>query len=324
MTFLSWALSLIGLGICGIGAYLLGKHRESKETLAVHRELEGARARVRQLDEELRLQTLQDELSEEMSTPPPLRKTVSGFTESLPPPHDEKADRLPGFVEEESQEATRVVEMDVDAAMKEAEKDERVGTTESGQSGPRQSDLTREISLHSAEEMLSLSQQVDMLTDDLATVHRKLRTSRGRVQELEHEATKRRKHVAELKSMIEKQRQELKRREQKIQRLLAEVGVALSGSEQVDETLAALDGLDVTKKTDRIELADLQEMEDLDAGGSGAPPKLPPSRAPRVRKEPPAGPAPPLAPRGAPPKPSPTRTAPVVPPAGPLEGDGEE
>lgn len=283
MTLLCWLLTMSGLVLCAWGAYLWGHHRQQRDLKRLHEAIDAAKSRIKALDEELKYRSLQDELTV-LTGPPESIRSASGALEvedrgaiaepTEPPPPSTPAQTPPpptatAVSEDPSADATRIVEVDVDAAMKKAAQDEQRARQASGRMGgesapgpdrPNGSDMTRRISLESAEEMLSLSQQVDLLTDDLGRVHKQLAESRGRVGELEGEAGKRRKRIAALQDLVEKQKQELKRRDKRIRHLLSEVGVTFKENHAVDETIEALESLDVTKKTRRVELADLYEI----------------------------------------------------------------
>ena len=276
MTLFCWAISLVGLVMFSLGAYYLGRAAGLKQLKSL---LAEANAELRRTQERLNLYTLEQDLSRNLE--------VSGETNLEPSGEKEKDIELAsggereadlredeeGFAQSQDSE-TRIVRVDAKAVMDAAEQDERnrfVNTDGRGEDvlllhaeEPEMvhSDLTRRVTLDSSEEVLSLSRQVDLLTDDLSRLHKLLKEEKVTRRDLEVDSAARRRRIAELESLIQKQQQELKRRDERIKRLLSEVGVNFAEDDAVEETLDALACLDCTKETTQVDLADLEEMSD--------------------------------------------------------------
>lgn len=276
MTFLCWAMSLVGLIMCALGAYYLGRAAGLKQLTT---SLAQANAELRKTQERLNLYTLEQDLSRNLE--------VSGETNLEPSGEKERETERAGQREAELREdqigfaqtqdsETRIVRVDAKAVMDAAEQEERnhfVNTDGKGEGvlllhaeEPEMvhSDLTRRVTIDSSEEVLSLSRQVDLLTDDLGRLHKLLKEEKATRRDLEVDSAARRRRIAELESLIQKQQQELKRRDERIKRLLSEVGLNFAEDDAVavEETLDALAGLDCTKKTTQVDLADLEAMSD--------------------------------------------------------------
>ncbi len=264
MSFLYWIITFAGVAMCVAGAYVLGKNRRIGNLESM---LAETSVKLRRAEEALNLQVLESDLSGNIQ--------VAGETTV------ESAGEHGGFTEQVESE-TRIVQVDARALMEEADRKGDGGrgkvvfSSQAEIEGIEAHEMEKipmtgfedyldpngRISAQSSEELVLLSRQVDTLTDDLGRVHKQLKEEKSARRELEADSAQRCRRIAELEGLIEKQRLELKRREERIKNLLTEVGVSLDSDEVVEETLDALASIDVTRKTPLVDLVELDEIND--------------------------------------------------------------
>ena len=238
-------LTVVGVLLTGTGAYFLGRWWETRVSEELQGEVERLRARLAEL-----------ETSREESDRSGLQE---GFFEPEPEESDETVVAKPSMsmLERLRKERYDRVEMErtgfegPPAATLELDADAPDDT-------PRPEDMTRRISLDSADQVLELSHQVDILTEDVSRLHRELAMSRARIVELEDEASVRKRRNADLERRVEQLKGELQRRDDKIRALLAEVGIKADGA----GLQAALEGL--TARTKRVDISELEDMPTKD------------------------------------------------------------
>lgn len=238
-------LTVVGVLLTGTGAYFLGRWWETRVSEDLQGEVSRLRARLAEL-EASRQTSDSDGVQKESSK---AEKTTSDETVVAQPSlsvleelRKEQRGRVDmgrtGF------DGPPVVTLELDA--------------DAPDSVPKPEDMTKRISLDSADQMLELSHQVDILTEDVSRLHRELALSRARIVELEDEASVRKRKNAELERRVEQLKGELKRRDDKIRALLAEVGIKADGA----GLQAALEGL--TAKTKRVDIGELEDMPTRD------------------------------------------------------------
>ncbi|MCD6497410.1 MAG: hypothetical protein J7M25_03795 [Deltaproteobacteria bacterium] len=121
-------------------------------------------------------------------------------------------------------------------------------------------DMTRKISLDSADEMVALSHHVDVLTEDLSEMSRTLSQARKRIKELEEEGNKRKRRNAELGRLVDQLRGEIRRRDDRLRALLSELGVSVSTSD-LEGPLASL--AEMTSETKQLDISELTGKDTL-------------------------------------------------------------
>ncbi len=238
-------LTVVGVLLTGVGAYFLGRWWETRVSEDLHSEVLRLRALLAEMESGSE-KSVQDRLP-------------AGETESPGRPSEETVVAKPSGSVLDMLRESRVARIE----MEQTGFEEPPGVTlemdaDMPDSTPRPEDMTKRISLDSADEMLALSHQVDVLTEDVARLHRELAVSRSRIVEMEDEASVRKRKNAELERRLEQLKGELARRDDKIRLLLAEVGIKADGA----GLQAALDGL--TARTKRVDIADIEDIPTRD------------------------------------------------------------
>ncbi len=232
-------LTVIGVLLTGTGAYFLGRWWETRVSDELRSELDGLRRRLEEMAARQQEPAVRESTGWEAPIGPQTGETVvsrpSGdVLEMLRSARGARVEMgQTGF---EGPPAV-TLEMDADAP----------------DTMPRPEDLTKRISMDSADEMLELSHQVDVLTEDVSRLHRELAVSRARIVELEDETALRKRKNAELERRVEQLKGELRRRDDKLKALLAEVGIKVEGA----GLQTALEGL--TARTKRVDISELEE-----------------------------------------------------------------
>lgn len=288
--YLYWAMTIAGSTLAGLGLYLLGRFAAGSEVRSTRNALKAAQDKIKELMDLNRFHQLQDEIVTLAQSSPGAGADLSDKTAAPAPPAqprkvrdlmgtDPNASLPPESREFHSTSGEIVLSPEARSAASEAAGKNPFDEDDG-------SGLTRKISLDSTQDMLTLSDHVDLLTEDLSRAHRELSTNRIKIGELEAQNSEKRKKINDLENLAEKLRTELKRRDEKLRNLMNELGVAFTSGEMADaiNALESAVAPDVTAKMRTVEINELEvaavaakfkggDKPDLDTGPAkgGAP-----------------------------------------------------